>query len=355
MTKLLDLYIGKTVLSATTMSLLVLTCISGLFRFIEQLKSGRGDYDAIQAALFTLYSMPTDIEVFFPMAALIGGLIGLGSLASSSELVVMQSAGLSRFNIVGSVMKTAILMIFTVMIIGEWVAPQAQKQAREIKAQALSGGSLIAAKQGIWAKDGSGFVNIGTVEDTGRLNAITIYEFDENLALTGITNADSGIFQVNAWLLSNVTQLTITSEKIHKTEQLELRWQSSLTPDKLGVVTIKRPEYLAIKDLVDYLDYLAANKQDGSRYELALWRKIFAPLTVAVMLFLAMSFIFGPLRSVTMGARIVLGIVTGFTFSMTNQIFGPISLMYQLPPFMGAVLPSLLFMTLGYYFIRQKT
>ena len=106
---------------------------------------------------------------------------------------------------------------------------------------------------------------------------------------------------------------------------------------------------------MDYLDYLKANKQDSGRYELAFWRKIFQPLTIAVMLFMALSFIFGPLRSVTMGARIVLGIITGFAFYMTNQIFGPISLVYRLPPVFGAVLPSLLFVGVSIYFIRKRT
>lgn len=354
--KILDYYIGKTILSSTLLTLLVLTGISALFRFIEQLKSvGKGDYDALHAALFTMYSMPTDIEVFFPMGALIGGLTGLGVLASSSELIVMQAAGMSRFNIVQSVMKAALVMIVAVMIIGEWVAPSAQKVAREIRAQAISGGSLISAQQGVWAKDGSSFVNIGVVEDTGKLNTITIYNFNDDLILKGITNASSGIFQEDAWLLSGVTQLTMTDDAILKSAQKELMWQSSLTPDKLGVVTIKRPEYLAIKDLVDYLDYLEANKQDSGRYELAFWRKISQPFTIAVMLFMALSFIFGPLRSVTMGARILLGIITGFAFYMTNQIFGPISLVYQLPPVIGALLPSLLFMSVSFYFIRKRT
>lgn len=355
MIKILDLYIGRTVLASTTITLLILAGISALFRFIEQLKSvGKGDYDALHAGLFTLYSLPTDIEVFFPMAALIGGLTGLGALATSSELVVMQSAGMSRFNIVQSVMKVALLMIATVMIIGEWVAPQAQKIAREIRTQAISGGSLISAQQGVWAKDGPRFVNISVVEDTGKLDTITIYEFDESLELNKVTHAKSGIFQQNAWLLTDVSELNFSEFSIRQTQSPEMLWQSSLTPDKLGVVTIKRPEYLAIEDLVDYLDYLKANKQDGGRYELAFWRKLFQPITIAVMLFMALSFIFGPLRSVTMGARILLGVVTGFAFYMTNQIFGPISLVYQLPPMLGALLPSVLFMSVAVYFMRKR-
>ncbi|MFT4928165.1 MAG: lipopolysaccharide export system permease protein [Phenylobacterium sp.] len=356
--KILDNYIGRTVLSSTLMTLLILAGISGLFRFIEQLKSvGKGDYDALHAALFTMYSLPTDIEVFFPMAALIGGLVGLGALASHSELIVMQAAGLSRFNIVQSVMKAALVMVVLVMVVGEWVAPEAQKKARQIKAQAISGGSLISAQQGVWAKDGASFVHIGVVEDTGRLDDVTIYKFTEDLILRGVTHAVSanyGVVEKDSWLLEGVTELMMEPERITKTVQTSLSWSSSLTPDKLGVVTIRRPEYLAISDLVDYLDYLKGNKQDAGRYQLAFWRKVLQPVTIAVMLFMALSFIFGPLRSVTMGARILLGIITGFAFYMTNQIFGPIALVYRLPPIVGALLPSLLFVGVSVYFIRQR-
>ena len=182
-----------------------------------------------------------------------------------------------------------------------------------------------------------------------------LYNFSEDLILLGITNASYGVFEKDHWLLSGVTQLALSAAKIGKTEQDTMKWYSTLTPDKLGVVTIRRPEYLALKDLVDYLDYLRANKQDAGRYQLAFWRKIFQPITIAVMLFMALSFIFGPLRSVTMGARILLGIITGFAFYMTNQIFGPIALVYRLPPIIGAVLPSLLFIGVSIYFIRQRT
>ncbi|VEI46594.1 permease [Actinobacillus equuli] len=40
--------------------------------------------------------LPSDIKEFIPVVALIGGLLGLGNLASRSELVVMQSSGFSR-------------------------------------------------------------------------------------------------------------------------------------------------------------------------------------------------------------------------------------------------------------------
>ena len=43
------------------------------------------------------------------------------------------------------------------------------------------------------------------------------------------------------------------------------------------------------------------------------------------MMLMALSFIFGPLRSVSMGVRVVTGISFGFLFYVLDQIFGPLS------------------------------
>ncbi|CUA84424.1 LPS export ABC transporter permease LptG [Pseudidiomarina woesei] len=354
MFSILDRYIARSVLVTSLLSLAVLSGLSSLIRFVEQLKSvGRGTYSVAEAGLFVLYSLPRDIEVFFPMAALLGGLIGMGMLASNSELVVMLAAGRSRLNIVGSVMKAAVIMMLAVMAMGEWVAPELESHGRELRARAISGGSLISAQQGIWARDGMNFVNIGEVENTGRLRDITVYHFDEGNELNSILHAASAVYSAERWRLADVTRTTYTFEKIQQDHQETYLWQSSLTPDKLGVVTVK-PESLSIRGLIDYLDYLEANRQAAERYELALWRKLLAPVTVAVMLLVALSFIFGPLRSTTMGARILLGVITGFGFHVSNEIFGPMAQVYQLPPVLGALLPSLLFASWALWMMGRR-
>ena len=314
---------------------------------------GRGNYDLAHAALYVLYAVPRDVEIFFPMSALIGGLIGIGMLASNSELVVMQAAGLSKLDIIKSVMKTAVLLIFVSMAIGEWLAPSGEAKAREIRAQAISGGSLISAKNGVWAKDGDYFVNIGEVQDKGQLKSIQIYGFNEQLRIDSWLTAKSAIYQGDTWLLSDVEEFVLIENEIITKNHSQKIWNSSLTPKKLGVVTVT-PESLSLRGLIDYLDYLEANEQDTSRYELAFWRKIMQPLTVAVMLLVALSFIFGPLRSVSMGARIMMGVFTGILFFISNEVLGSMSLVYQLSPILGATMPSLCFVGAAWYFISKK-
>lgn len=354
MFRLLDLYIARTLLGTVTVTLSVLVGLSALIKFVEQLRRvGQGDYDMTMAALYVLLSLPRDIEQFLPMATLLGGLIGMGLLAQNSELVVMQASGLSRWNIINSAMKSLIILIIAVMMLGEWVTPRSEAKAKELRTQALSGGSLILSDELFWAKDGSDFVSIGEVLTKETLRDITVYQFNSGLELTNVLTADAALFKDENWELQNVSLLSFSPTKIDKTEAKTLSWNSTLTPEKLGIVAIK-PEALSIQGLVGYVKYLNSSDQDSARYELAFWRKITQPITVAVMLLMALSFIFGPLRSVTMGARTIMGVMVGFSFFIANQVFGQVSLVFQLPAFLGALLPSIVFAGIAMLLLRRQ-
>ncbi|MGL5336284.1 MAG: LptF/LptG family permease, partial [Enterovibrio sp.] len=185
MFKILDLYIGRTIIATTSICLATLVGLSAIIKFVEQLRSvGEGFFTTVTALKFVLLTMPRDLEMFFPMAVLLGALIGLGSLASSSELVVMQAAGFSKLNIGASVLKTAIPLMLIVLVLGEWGAPQAQKYAKEMRGYAKSGGRMLTALHGVWAKDGNDFIYINRSDLTGHLSGITIWRFDDAQNLT---------------------------------------------------------------------------------------------------------------------------------------------------------------------------
>ncbi|MCG4322847.1 LptF/LptG family permease, partial [Escherichia coli] len=65
----LDRYIGKTIFNTIIMTLFMLVSLSGIIKFVDQLrKVGQGEYTALSAGMYTLLSVPKDIEIFFPMA-----------------------------------------------------------------------------------------------------------------------------------------------------------------------------------------------------------------------------------------------------------------------------------------------
>ena len=334
----LDRYIGKTIFNTIMMTLFMLVSLSGIIKFVDQLKkAGQGNYDALGAGIYTILSVPKDIQIFFPMAALLGALLGLGMLAQRSELVVMQASGFTRLQVALSVMKTAIPLVLLTMAMGEWVAPQGEQMARNYRAQQMYGGSLLSTQQGLWAKDGHNFVYIERVKGNDELGGVSIYAFNDQRRLQSVRYAASAKFD--------------TENKLWRLSQVD---ESNLTPDKLGVVALD-PDALSISGLHNYVTYLKSSGQDPGRYQLNMWSKIFQPLSVAVMMLMALSFIFGPLRSVPMGVRVVTGISFGFIFYVLDQIFGPLTLVYGIPPIIGALLPSASFFLLSLWLMMRKS
>ncbi len=354
----LDRYIGKTIFTTIMMTLFMLVSLSGIIKFVDQLKkAGQGEYSALGAGVYTVLSVPKDIQIFFPMAALLGALLGLGMLAQRSELVVMQASGFTRLQIALSVMKTAIPLVLLTMAIGEWVAPQGEQMARNYRAQQMLGGSLLSTQSGLWAKDGQNFVYIERVKDNNQIAGISIYAFNKERRLQSVRYAASAQYDAEhkVWRLSQVDESNLTDTKqITGSQTVSSEWKTNLTPDKLGVVALD-PDALSISGLHNYVKYLKSSGQDAGRYQLNMWSKIFAPLSVAVMMLMALSFIFGPLRSVPMGVRVVTGISFGFVFYVLDQIFGPLSLVYNIPPILGALLPSASFFLISLWLMMKRS
>ncbi|PXB84957.1 LPS export ABC transporter permease LptG, partial [Pseudomonas aeruginosa] len=91
----LDRYIGVTVFVAILAVLGVILGLALLFAFIDELNDISASYGIGDALRFIFLTAPRRAYDMLPMAALIGCLVGLGTLASNSELTIMRAAGVS--------------------------------------------------------------------------------------------------------------------------------------------------------------------------------------------------------------------------------------------------------------------
>ena len=353
MFSILDRYIGKTILNTIGICLFLLISLSGIIRFIDQLRRIKVDYDAVSVGFYSLLMVPKDLEIFFPMAALLGGLIGLGILASRSELIVMETSGFSRFKIALAVMKTALPLVILTMAIGEWVAPISEQTARNMRSEKLYGDSLLAQQGSLWAKDGNDYVFIGHVNNDSSISNIDIYSIDKNKLLS-ITHANNGVFENGVWTLSEIEKNDLSnSDQVTGINMLTMQWKTNITPDKLSIVAFD-PESLSASGLYQYSQYLKDSGQDTKYYDLLFWKKLIKPVSVAVMLLLALSFIFGPLRSVSMGVRVIIGISFGFIFYIADNLFAQVSIVMGIYPIVGSMLTSLVFLLISYILFKRK-
>lgn len=342
--KILDRYIGTAVAMSSLLVMLVLLALFFFIDFVNNLNDvGKGNYDVVTAAQYVLLSQPRRIYELFPLAALLGTMLGLGALAAGSELTVIRAAGVSLTRIVLSVMKVAAVMMLGVVLIGELVAPKSEQYAQSLRSMALSSQISLDTHYGFWSRDERSFINIRTMLPGGKFNDIYVYEFDDRQNLRVATHAARGQREGNKWLLEDIVQSEITPSGVSTRRVARAQWNSLLSPDVVGVVLVK-PERLSLWDLYQYIDYLQANNQNTQRYEIAFWVKLLAPFTTGVMVFLAIPFVFGSLRSVGMGQRVLVGSLIGVGFHLANQISTHIGLVYELSPLLSALFPPTVFL-----------
>lgn len=350
----ITLYIGKTILTTIMLVMTLFIGLETIFAMVNELRFvGTGSYSIWQALMFIVLSMPENIAQIFPMAGLVGTLLGLGLLASRSELIVMRSAGMSMQAIIFAVLKLALILVIISWVLGECVAPAVGKFAHRQKAVALSGGQALRTVHGTWMREGNDFIHIQSMPESHHLEGITRYQFDSNMVLTKSSFAKEAKYLNNQWTLYDINETQFddgSTAKLHIDRQT---WLSHIDPEILNIVNIKDIDELSLVGLWQTIDYRVKNELDAKPYQLAFWQKIVRPFATLIMMFLAIPFIFGPLRSSTMGLRMLVGVFVGFTFYTFNQLFGPLTLVYPLPPAIGAWLPLFFFFGLGMYLLKR--
>lgn len=350
---ILDRHIGRAILVSTLLVFGVLISLFTLLTFVEAVGDmGRGRFGLAEALTYVALSLPRDAYELFPMTALLGATLGLSTLAVGSELIVMRAAGVSLLRISGSVMKVGVLLIVIAVVVGEIIAPITEDLAQRGRASALQRSVAQRSESGLWLRDGRVFVHVGEVLPDLSLLYVTLYQFDDQARLRSHTYAHSARFQPPYWQLSDVRQSVIEDDRVQSRKLASEQLSSVLTPEILAVFAVK-PEGLSAWHLYRYIQHLELNKQDTSRYRLALWHKIMLPLATGVMVFLAIPFVFGQLRSGGLGSRLLVGIVLGLAFYLVNRAFGYFGLLYGLPPALGALLPPALFFALALVMLRR--
>lgn len=352
--KILTRYIWKTLGVTIALSMFLVFGLELIFSLVNELRYiGKGDYTLWHVLMFNLLSMPQNIYQMFPMAALVGTLLGLGGLAGNSELVVIRAAGVSMKQIIIIVLKLALILSVLAWGLGEWVAPVTDKWAQNQKAFALSGGQTLKTEHGIWLRDGPNFVNIRSADVGGHLEGVVSYEFNQAHELVKASEASYADYIHDYWVLHDVKVSTFEGERVLQEHYDQLEWHSKIDPNILRIVSTRYLDELSLVGLWQTIKYRKLNNLEYRPYQLAFWQKIIQPFAIVMMMFLAIPFVFGPLRSSSKGFKLVVGIMVGFTFFIFHKLFGPLTLVYQIHPIIGACFPTLLFFILGCYALRR--
>lgn len=365
----IERYLGRVVISHTLLVLLVLLLVLGFVELSIQMGKLNDSYTLEKGVLYTVLKLPVYGYEIFSVALLMGTLIGLGGLASRSELIILRVGGWSVQRIFWGVAKSALLFSFLMVLMGEYVASPSEAFAKKLRAEALHQDFSIGTGQGVWLRQRSGqetyFVQIGKVINDHQLGAIWRYRevghrpVEVEYAPRADWDAASQqwvLHQVHRyrltwdqasaqpfWADKPVTLLNLQTKRL-PSQSIPLK----LNPEMLTVLQVDT-RYMGVRDLLGYITFLQANKLDARPYQLALWRKMIMPFTLVAMLLIVFPLVFGSIRQVSMGQRIFVGVLLGLVYHYLSQLLGNLALVYHWPVWLGVVLPTLILGGIGWY------
>lgn len=343
-----DRHIARTVLLTGAIALLFLSGIDFLIQSAAEADDLGGQYRIPVMLASQFLQLPEKILLFMPAAVLIGGIIGLGQLASQNELTVMLAAGVSRLRIVRAAVITAFLLGALALVIGETIAPKWRTQSSLLRAQA-KGESAEYQGRGLWLRDGDALVHIGALQADGSIERLRFYrKTDHGIE---IASAERAHYQAPDWQLSD-HRISRVSPETHTQHQGELIWRNGATPAVLqSLAHSKQAETL--QELHTLTRFLAANGLAHQQESLKFWQRLFLPLSAVTMLLLALPFVFGRARDSHQGTRLIAGILCGVSYYIAQGILANLALLYHWPPLAGALAPIVIFAALPVLLLRN--
>jgi lipopolysaccharide export system permease protein len=356
--KRIDYYLAGTIAASITLAIFGLVGILSIFTLLDQIEDIRNNYRIYDVLVFVLLSYPRLFVDTIPYAALIGCLAGLGIMANNSELIVMRAAGISTWSIAWSAMKPTLVLVVIGLGVGEYILPDIEQTARRNREKAMSVDNTVTSEYGFWYREGGIFMHFDEVTQEGVMEGVTHYEFDARNHMKRSLFAKRGVYhdlQENDkyWLLEDVTITNIKKDSTEVAHYPSIRWNTELTPELISAEVLIKPDKMSIAALDARIDYMQAQGLNSGKYELGFWRKILQPLATVALVFVAISFIFGPLRESTMGVRVVTGLVIGIVFKFLHDLLSPASLVFGFAPILAILMPILLCFWVGYVLLRR--
>ncbi len=353
MIKILERYIARTILIATGIVALAIVGVQFLMLLLGEMKNiGEGDYGILQAIFYAFLRLPNEMYHFAPLLMLLGSVIGLSALSSNRELVVMRASGFSINRIIKSVLFAALLLVVCASVLGELVGPNWSYRAEIRKENAQNAGQAVVTASGVWFHVDNDFIHVKHVVKHQLLEGVTRYEFNDMHQLKAAYAAKTMTLENDQWIMRDVVKTVFSPDRARSEFFPEAVWNVKFNTNLLNVGLVE-PNEMTLPKLVKFINYLEENGLQANQYKFEFWQRMLQPFASLIMIFLAIPFVLSVFGTATLGRRILVAMLAGIGFYMLNALLGQVCVVYQVPAFLAAVLPILIFATLGVFLAKK--
>lgn len=206
-----------------------------------------------------------------------------------------------------------------------------------------------------------GLVDVTTLKLAERASIMRSEQTVENQLATeaaGSTDADTNVDISNGNTPTSVNQsrnIVLDNEPlVAKQTQAEDVISLPISPNSVYLLT-RRAEDLSLTQLYDHKQFNASQGTRSLEHEVAFWQKLLSPFAILSLVIVACSFVFGSLRTHSLGLRIVVALIFGLLFSYIQDLTSFVSLATGASPLLMVLLPIIASALLGFYLIKRQS
>ena len=347
----LERYLWTQLFWATLLALAAMLAILSLVDFVNELDDVDASYPLVSVVRYIGLTMAGRVYETLPAAVLIGSLWSLGNLAAQSELTALRALGYSTRRMAVSIIGAGCLFAVAVLLLGELLIPRTEAAASRIHGDEVRPGMFHAEGVGTWLREGNYFIHAVTVDEDGVYRDVSIYELDDDRYLRRVITGASLEAEEKQLVLRDTREALIDEDGVvfRNLPHLAIERAAGFEERAFGAAV---PETMNMAALIRHIDFLKRSSLRHDVHELALWSKFSRPLSVLVMLLLALPYVFSSVRS-SIGQRLFYGILVGLAYALLDKNLGNAAVAFSLPPAWGAFTPLLLGSAFGLYRLKS--
>jgi lipopolysaccharide export system permease protein len=242
----------------------------------------------------------------------------------------MRAAAISPARMAFPIAMVSLLLVAMVLVLQNLVIPKAEYSAAQLRGKTMVhvGLSGIEEEAGIdadkefWTRNAGQFIRFSSVLPDRSLADVEVYLFDESGNLQRMLQSPKAqLLQDSAWLLRSVHDTQIDNRLPQSQFQDSLIWQALLS-EKQARTMMMPVSSLASADLWRTIRRLEENGMNAEPQRIVFWTQMSIPVGVVGMALMALPFLLGSVRSVSVGQRIAMGGLIGISYYLIQQISG---------------------------------
>ena len=353
--RILDKYITKKFVLALILSLcgfVFIYIITNLFENIGYFVDRKAS--VLTVLQYYLLFKPKIIVLLMPLATLMGIYFSLGLITKHNEVLAIRGLGISPFRIYKPIFIYGFLVSLLILFFNLSLVPRSKELLREFKRKRidkLESFSRSYARNINYMTDEGKIVGISRLNDN-VISDVFILDYKDGKLISRI-DAEKGEWKDSVWVFSKVYIRKFIGDKIElesKDEKIIDSFRAS--PDELAK-SKHDPVNLSLLDLLKYIWKLDRSGQKSNTERVELFERISYPFVSTIIL------LFGCPLALEVKRRGLLfgfglGILASFTFWGIIQLFKELGIKGNLPPFLSTLIPNILFLALGLYFMIKK-